>query len=76
MDVSRINIYKRLRDFKVPSNVLDMIFSEENDIKVLETAFNALLKDGFKEDQAAEEISNMIFKDLDIEPDQSLFEEK
>ena len=66
MDVERLNIYKRLRDFKVPSTVLDNIFSEENDIKILENAFRALIEDGFKEDDAAKEISKMIFKELDF----------
>ena len=66
MDVERLNIYKRLRDFKVPSTVLDNIFSEENDIKILENAFSALVQDGFKEDDAAKEISKMIFKELDL----------
>ena len=66
MDVERLNIYKRLRDFKVPSTVLDNIFSEENDVKILENAFKALVEDGFKEDDAAKEISKMIFKELDL----------
>ena len=66
MDVERLNIYKRLRDFKVPSTVLDNIFSEENDIKILENAFRVLVEDGFKEDDAAKEIANMIFKELDF----------
>ena len=76
MDVQRLNIYERLRDFKVPPTVLDSIFAEEKDLNVLEEAFNALLNDGFKEDEAAEEISKMIFKELNIEPDQSMTEEK
>ena len=76
MDVQRLNIYERLRDFKVPSTVLDSIFSDEKDLNILEEAFNALLNDGFKEDEAAEEISKMIFKELNIEPDQSMTEEK
>ena len=66
MDVKRLNIYKRLRDFKVPSTVLDNIFSEENDVKILENAFRSLVEDGFKEDDAAKEISKMIFKELDF----------
>ena len=66
MDLERLNIYKRLRDFKVPSTVLDNIFSEENDVKILENAFRALVNDGFKEDDAAKEISKMIFKELDL----------
>ena len=76
MDVERLNIYKRLRDFKVPSTVLDNIFSEENDIKILENAFRALLEDGFKEDDAAKEISKMIFKELDLSVEDYLEEEK
>ena len=76
MDVERLNIYKRLRDFNVPSTVLDNIFSEEMDIKILENAFRALLKDGFKEDDAAKEISKMIFKELDISVEDYLEDEK
>ena len=76
MDVQRLNIYERLRDFKVPSPVLDDIFSNEEDISVLEGAFSALIDDGFSEDKAAEEISKMIFKELDIDPDQSFTDEK
>tara|TARA_B100001750_G_C15287772_1_gene485732 strand:+ start:71 stop:301 length:231 start_codon:yes stop_codon:yes gene_type:complete len=76
MDVQRLNIYERLRDFKVPSSVLDNIFSNEKDLRILENAFAALIDDGFSEDNAAEEISKMIFKDLDIDPDQSLRDEK
>lgn len=76
MDVERLNIYKRLRDFKVPSTVLDNIFSEENDIKILENAFRALVEDGFKEDDAAKEISKMIFKELDFSVEDYLDDEK
>ena len=76
MDVKRLNIYKRLRDFKVPSTVLDNIFSEENDIKILENAFRALVEDGFKEDDAAKEISKMIFKELDLSVEDYLEDEK
>ena len=76
MDVQRLNIYERLRDYKVPSTVLDSIFSDEKDLNILEEAFNALLNDGFREDEAAEEISKMIFKELNIDPDQSITEEK
>jgi len=76
MDVERLNIYKRLRDFKVPSTVLDNIFSEEDDIKILENAFKALVKDGFKEDDAAKEISKMISKELDLSLEDYQEEEK
>ena len=69
MDVERINIYRRLRDFKVPATILDNIFSSDEDSIVLIKAFRSLKKDGYKEDQVADEISKMIFKELQIEPD-------
>ena len=69
MDVERLNIYRRLRDFKVPATVLDNIFSSDKDSVVLVDAFISLKKDGYKEDQAADEISKMIFKELKIDPD-------
>ena len=69
MDVERLNIYRRLRDFKVPATVLDNIFSSAEDSVVLVDAFKSLKKDGYKEDQAADEISKMIFKELKIDPD-------
>ena len=69
MDVERINIYRRLRDFKVPATVLDNIFSSDKDSMVLINAFRSLKKDGYQEDQAADEISKMIFKELQIKPD-------
>ena len=76
MDVERLNIYKRLRDFKVPTTVLDNIFSEENDVIILENAFRSLVEDGFKEDDAAKEISKMIFKELDLSVEDYLEDEK
>ena len=76
MNIARLNIYKRLRDFKVPSSVLDEIFSNDKDLKILEDAFSALVDDGFSEDESAENISKMILKELDTDPDQSLTEEK
>tara|TARA_S200000501_G_C20689944_1_gene684661 strand:+ start:148 stop:378 length:231 start_codon:yes stop_codon:yes gene_type:complete len=76
MDSKRLSLYQRLRDFKIPSTILDAIFENDGDLEILENAFDALLKDGFKEDEAAEEISKMIFNELDIEPDQSFNVEK
>ena len=76
MDVNRVNVYNRLRDFGVPSTVLDNIFKDNSDAQVLINAFEALLKDGHSEDESAKEISEMIFKELDIVPDQSIEVEK
>ena len=76
MDSKRLSLYQRLRDFKIPSTILDAIFENDEDLKILENAFDALVKDGFKEDEAAEEISKMIFNEIDIEPNQSFNVEK
>ena len=76
MDVKRLNIYRRLRDFRVPSSVLDGMFDNEADIQTLENAWDALIKDGFQEDEAAKEISAMIFKELNVDPDQLVEGEK
>ena len=76
MDANRVNVYNRLRDFGVPSTVLDNIFKDSSDAQVLLDAFEALLEDGHSEDESAREISEMIFKELDIVPDQSIEVEK
>ena len=76
MDANRVNVYNRLRDFGVPSTVLDNIFKDNSDAQVLINAFEALLEDGHSEDESAKEISEMIFKELDIIPDQSIEVEK
>ena len=62
--------------FQVPSSVLDGMFDNEDDIQILDDAWGALIKDGFQEDEAAKEISAMIFKELNIEPDQLFEDEK
>ena len=76
MDANRVNVYNRLRDFGVPSTVLDNIFKDNSDAQVLINAFEALLEDGHSEDESAKEISEMIFKELNIVPDQSIEVEK
>ena len=76
MDANRVNVYNRLRDFGVPSTVLDNIFKDNSDAQVLINAFEALLEDGYSKDESAKEISEMIFKELDIVPDQSIEVEK
>ena len=75
MNIDRINIYNRLRDHFIPSAVLDEIFSKEEDIQTLESAFNSLIDDGLTEDSAAKKISELVFKETGIGPDYSLEEE-
>ena len=60
----------------MPSSVLDGMFDNEEDIQILDDAWDVLIKDGFQEDEAAKEISAMIFKELNIEPDQLFEDEK
>ena len=74
--MNRFNLFRRLRDFKVPTSVLDSIFSKIEDLNVLNKAFEALLEEGYREDEAAEKIAKLILKDLNIAPDQFLEEEK
>ncbi len=66
MDLLKINIYERLRDFNVPATILDEIFSNEEDLEKLINAWQALKKDDFSDDKTAEEISKIFFKELDI----------
>ncbi len=76
MDLPRINMYERLRDFFVPSAVLDDIFSKEDDIIILEDAWRSLLGDGLSEDETAQKIAELVFKETEIDPDQGLEEEE
>ena len=69
-------MYERLRDFFVPSAVLDDIFSKEDDIIVLENAWSSLLSDGFSEDETAQKIAELVFKETGIDPGQGLEEEE
>lgn len=67
MEIIKLNMYERLRDFRVPAAILDEIFNSEEDYNKLLTAWNALKSDGFTDDETAEEISKIFFKELDID---------
>ena len=75
MNIDRLNIYTRLRDHFIPSAVLDEIFRKEEDIQTLEAAFNTLTEDGLSEDNAAQKIAALVFKETNIDPDYGLEEE-
>lgn len=75
MNIDRLNIYTRLRDHFIPSAVLDEIFRKEEDLKTLEAAFNTLIEDGLSEDNAAQKIAALVFKETKIDPDYGLEEE-
>ena len=56
--------------------MLDDIFENENDSKILETAYDSLIKDGFTEDDAAKQIADLVSKETGIDPDYGFEEEK
>ena len=43
-----------------------LIFSSEEDLQVLLEAWNGLINSGYKQDDAAKHISDLIFKELEI----------
>ena len=76
IDIKRYNIYGHLRDFGVPSSILDTVFENDEDAQVLIDAWQALMADGNSEDEASKYISEMIFKELDLDKPQSEEDEK
>ncbi len=68
MEIEKLNIYKRLRDFNVPASVLDDIFANEQDLDVLIKGWYNLQESGLKDDEIASKISELIFKEIDFDP--------
>ena len=66
MELLKLNIYERLRDFNVPAVILDEIFSNEEDLNKLIIAWEALKKNNFSDDDTAQEISKIFFKELEL----------
>ncbi len=66
MELLKINIYQRLRDFNIPASILDEIFSDEDDLNKLIIAWNALKKDNISDDDSAQKIAKIFFKELDL----------
>jgi len=61
-----LNMYQCLRDFNIPAIILDDIFDNKEDLNKLNTAWKTLKSDGFSDDETAEEIAKIFFKELDI----------
>ncbi len=70
MDLVKLNMYQRLRDFEVPAAILDDIFADEAGLDILESNWKELENNGMNGDEIAAEIAKMIFEQLDISPDQ------
>ena len=69
MKIKNIDRYQRLRDFHVPISALDDIFGNQDNLSILNTAWDALIKEGCKGDVIAKEISQLILRDLNIIPE-------
>lgn len=68
MEIEKLNIYKRLRDFNVSAAVLDDIFADEQDLDVLIKGWHNLQESGLKDDEIASKISELIFKEIGSDP--------
>ena len=68
MEIEKLNIYKRLRDFNVPVSILDDIFADEQDLDVLIKGWYSLQEAGIKDDEIAGKISELIFKEMGFDP--------
>jgi hypothetical protein len=70
VDLTRLNIYQRLRDFDVPAAVLDEIFTNEEDLNILINAWQELESTGLTNDAIAQEVAQLIFRELGFHPRQ------
>lgn len=64
MKMTNLNMYQRLRDFRVPAVVLDEIFSNKDDIATLGKSWDELTSRGMNGDEIAEEMANIILGEL------------
>ncbi|MBT4318506.1 MAG: hypothetical protein HOD52_05415 [Candidatus Marinimicrobia bacterium] len=76
MEIKNLNMYQRLRDFNIPTIVLDEIFSNDDDLKTLEKSWKDLIKDGLNNDEVAESIGKVILDELGEEFIQSISDSK
>lgn len=75
MEIKNLNMYQRLRDFNVPSAVLDEIFANKDDLNTMTKSWKALGKEGLCDDEVAESIAKVIIEELGDEFIQSLPDE-
>jgi len=73
MELEKLNMYQRLRDFEVPSVFLDEIFKNDKDLNTLSDAWKALKSSGLSDDDTAQKIASIIF-DLDLFKDPEILE--
>ena len=68
MEIEKLNIYKRLRDFNVPATVLDDIFAEKQDLDILIKGWHDLQEAGLNDDEIAGKISGLILSEIGFDP--------
>ena len=73
MELEKLNMYQRLRDFEVPVVFLDEIFNNDKDRDTLSVAWKTLKSSGLSDDNTAQEIASIIF-DLDLFKDPEILE--
>ena len=73
MELKKLNMYQRLRDFEVPAVFLDEIFNNDKDLDTLSIAWKTLKSSGLSDDNTAQEIASIIF-DLDLFKDPEILE--
>ena len=73
MELEKLNMYQRLRDFEVPAVFLDEIFNNDKDLDTLSVAWKTLKSSGLSDDDIAQEIASIIFN-LDLFKDQDILE--
>lgn len=73
MELKKLNMYQRLRDFEFPAVFLDEIFNNDKDLDTLSVAWKTLKSSGLSDDNTAQEIASIIF-DLDLFKDPEILE--
>ena len=73
MELKKLNMYQRLRDFEVPAVFLDEIFNNDKDLDTLSVAWKTLKSSGLSDDDTAQKIASIIF-DLDLFKDPEILE--
>jgi len=74
MEIEKLNIYNCLRDFNVPAAILDKIFANEKDLKILIDGWIDLRNTGLKHDEIADKVSKLIISEIGFDPDQNTVE--
>ena len=74
MEIEKLNIYNCLRDFNVPAAILDEIFANEKDLKILINGWRDLKNTGLKHDEIADKVSKLIISEIGFDPDQNTVE--